>query len=69
MRAMVLHRPKTDLVLEELPIPKPQKGQVLIKVLACGGYAAQTCIFGGGTHETKASSSYGAPDHWGRLSL
>lgn len=35
MRAMVLEKPKTPLVLKELPIPKPEQGQVLIKVHGC----------------------------------
>ena len=34
MRVMVLHRPGEDLVLEERPRPEP--GQVLIRVHACG---------------------------------
>lgn len=36
MRAMVLTKPNTPLQLMELPIPKPQSGQVLIHVIACG---------------------------------
>ncbi len=36
MRAMVLHRPRTPLVLETRPVPLPGPGQVLLKVEACG---------------------------------
>jgi alcohol dehydrogenase, propanol-preferring len=36
MRAMVLEAPRTSLVCRELPVPKPDSNQVLIKVHACG---------------------------------
>src|SRR6516162_10207979 len=36
MRAMVLDRPKTPLVLREQPVPQPAAGQILIAVEACG---------------------------------
>lgn len=36
MQAMVLEQPGHPLVLRSLPVPEPGKGQVLIKVLACG---------------------------------
>lgn len=36
MRAMILQKIKSPLVLEEIPEPIPQKGEVLIKVDACG---------------------------------
>lgn len=36
MRAMVLEKVKTPLQLKELPIPEPDPGQLLVKVLACG---------------------------------
>jgi propanol-preferring alcohol dehydrogenase len=36
MRAMVLKQPKTALVLEEVPKPKPQENELLIRVKACG---------------------------------
>src|SRR6478735_1816845 len=36
MRAMVLDRPKTPLVLRERPVPQPAAGQVLVAVEACG---------------------------------
>lgn len=33
---MILEQQKCPLVLRDIPIPRPQKGQVLIKVHACG---------------------------------
>ena len=36
MKAMVLHTVKQALVLEDVPVPKPQPHQVLIKIIACG---------------------------------
>ncbi|MBX5473509.1 MAG: zinc-dependent alcohol dehydrogenase family protein [Thermoleophilia bacterium] len=36
MRAMVLHQPGEPLRLEELPVPEPGPGQVLLRVVACG---------------------------------
>src|SRR5919197_2089208 len=36
MRAMVLHRQREPLRLEELPEPEPADGQILIRVAACG---------------------------------
>lgn len=36
MRAMVFLQSNTPLVLMDLPIPEPTKGQVLIQVMACG---------------------------------
>lgn len=36
MRAMRLHRPGEPLVLEDLPVPEPRAGEVLIAVSACG---------------------------------
>jgi propanol-preferring alcohol dehydrogenase len=35
MRAMVLEKPRTPLVLRTLPVPKPAAAEVLLKVLAC----------------------------------
>jgi alcohol dehydrogenase, propanol-preferring len=36
MRAMVLERPQTSLVLREKPIPRPAAGEILVEVSACG---------------------------------
>lgn len=36
MHAMVLKKSKSPLELEELPVPQPAKGQLQIKILACG---------------------------------
>ena len=36
MRAMVLDRPGTALVLRERPIPQPGPGEILIEIEACG---------------------------------
>jgi propanol-preferring alcohol dehydrogenase len=35
MRAMRLHEARTPLQLDEIPVPAPQRGQVLLRVLAC----------------------------------
>jgi len=36
MKAMVLKQPREPMTLEELPIPEPAPGQVLLRVKACG---------------------------------
>jgi len=36
MRAMVLDRPKTPLVMRERPVPVPRAGEIMIEVKACG---------------------------------
>jgi propanol-preferring alcohol dehydrogenase len=36
MRAMVLERPKTPLVMRERPVPAPRAGEVLVEIAACG---------------------------------
>jgi alcohol dehydrogenase, propanol-preferring len=36
MRAMVLDRPGTPLVMRERPIPQPASGEVLVEIAACG---------------------------------
>jgi len=36
MRAWRLHQPKAPLSLEDIPMPSPGRGEVLIKVEACG---------------------------------
>jgi propanol-preferring alcohol dehydrogenase len=36
MRAMVLDRPRSPLVMRERPVPAPEPGEILIAVSACG---------------------------------
>ncbi|HEY5597907.1 MAG TPA: alcohol dehydrogenase catalytic domain-containing protein, partial [Kiloniellales bacterium] len=36
MQAAVLRKIGTPLAIEELPVPQPKRGEVLIKVAACG---------------------------------
>ena len=36
MHAMVLERPRTPLVTQERPVPRPGPGEVLVEVKACG---------------------------------
>ncbi|HVZ54254.1 MAG TPA: zinc-dependent alcohol dehydrogenase family protein [Pseudolabrys sp.] len=36
MRAMVLERPRTPLVMRERPVPEPGPGELLLEVKACG---------------------------------
>ena len=36
MRAMVLERPKSPLVMRERPLPAPRAGEVLVEIAACG---------------------------------
>jgi propanol-preferring alcohol dehydrogenase len=36
MRAMVLERPGTALVMQERSLPQPAKGEILIEIAACG---------------------------------
>jgi len=36
MRAAVLREPASPVVIEEIPIPKPLRGEILVKVEACG---------------------------------
>jgi propanol-preferring alcohol dehydrogenase len=35
MRAMILERPRTSLVLRDVPQPKPVAGQLLVRIAAC----------------------------------
>src|SRR4051794_27410926 len=35
MRAMVLHEPRTALVLENRPLPEPVSGEIRVRVEAC----------------------------------
>jgi alcohol dehydrogenase, propanol-preferring len=36
MRAMVLDRPKTPLVMRERSVPQPGQGEILVEIAACG---------------------------------
>ena len=36
MRAVVLEAPHAELRVEEIPIPEPHAGEVLVKVAGCG---------------------------------
>jgi alcohol dehydrogenase, propanol-preferring len=36
MRAMVLDRPGTPLVMRERPVPQPAPGEILVEIAACG---------------------------------
>lgn len=36
MRAMLLERPRTQLVMRALPAPQPAAGEILVEVAACG---------------------------------
>lgn len=47
MKAMVFHGPGHPLRMEELPLPTPQPGQVLVKVLACGVCRTDLHVFDG----------------------
>ncbi len=53
MRAMVLQKPAVPLVLEEKPVPAPQAGQLLLKVLACGVCRTDLHVYDGELHNPK----------------
>jgi len=53
MKAMVLEKRSTPLVLKELEIPKPNANQVLIKVKACAVCRTDLHIFDGELSEPK----------------
>src|SRR3974390_1378865 len=53
MRAMVLDRPNTPLVMRERPVPRPGAGQILIAVEAFGGCRTDLPVGGGGLPEPK----------------
>jgi propanol-preferring alcohol dehydrogenase len=53
MRAMVFEGVGKPLVLKELPIPKPESGQLLIRVHACGICRTDLHIIDGELHEPK----------------
>src|SRR5262245_52478374 len=47
MRAACFYEPNTPLRVEEVPTPTPRRGEVLIKVKACGICASDLHIFAG----------------------
>jgi propanol-preferring alcohol dehydrogenase len=53
MRAMVLEKPGLPLRLERLEVPRPQAGQVLIRVEACGVCRTDLHILDGELEEPK----------------
>jgi propanol-preferring alcohol dehydrogenase len=53
MRAMVFEGVGKLLVLKDLPIPKPESGQILIRVHACGICRTDLHIVDGELHEPK----------------
>jgi propanol-preferring alcohol dehydrogenase len=53
MRAMVLERAKTKLVLRKVPKPKPAPGQLLIRVIACAVCRTDLHIVDGELTEPK----------------
>ncbi len=53
MRAMLLDAPHTPLRLAELPVPRPGRGQVLLKVRACGVCHTDLHIVDGELSEPK----------------
>jgi propanol-preferring alcohol dehydrogenase len=53
MRAMVLERPGHPLVLRDLPKPKPARGQLLIRMIACAVCRTDLHIFDGELTEPK----------------
>jgi propanol-preferring alcohol dehydrogenase len=53
MRAMVLHRQRKPLRLEELPKPLPGPGQVLVKVSCCGVCRTDLHVVDGDLTEPK----------------
>jgi len=53
MRAMILNAPKTPLELTEIPAPIPKKGQLLIKIHACGVCRTDLHVVDGDLKEPK----------------
>lgn len=53
MRAMVLEKPGQPLILKELPIPVPEKDQILIKVHACSLCRTDLHIYDGELKQPK----------------
>ena len=53
MRAMVLDKPRTPLVLRERPVPAPGKGEILVEVAACGVCRTDLHVVDGDLTEPK----------------
>ena len=53
MRAMVLEKQKTPLVMKDIPVPEPGPGQVLVKVHACGVCRTDLHVMDGDLTEPK----------------
>ena len=53
MRAMILNAPETPLELTEIPAPIPKKGQLLIKIHACGVCRTDLHVVDGDLKEPK----------------
>ena len=53
MKAMVLKRAGEPLELRNLPVPKPEKGQILLKVKACGVCRTDLHVYDGDLKEPK----------------
>jgi propanol-preferring alcohol dehydrogenase len=53
MQAMVLEGPGRPLQLQEVPVPRPEPGQVLVKVAACGVCRTDIHIMDGELTEPK----------------
>ena len=53
MRAMVLDKPGTPLVLRERPVPKAGKGEILVAVAACGVCRTDLHVVAGDLTEPK----------------
>jgi propanol-preferring alcohol dehydrogenase len=47
MRAMMLTRPGSPLVMQELPLPRPGPGQVLVRIAACAVCRTDLHVFDG----------------------
>ncbi|HSV85258.1 MAG TPA: zinc-dependent alcohol dehydrogenase family protein [Levilinea sp.] len=53
MKAMILAQPGLPLTLEDLPIPTPGPGQLLLRVLACGVCRTDLHVYDGDLHSPR----------------
>src|SRR3954465_2741845 len=53
MHAILMQRPHSPLQLEEIPVPDPGPGQVLLEVRACGVCRTDLHVFDGELTEPK----------------